>query len=516
MPIVRAKPKEYLRVGFIHPDLGIGGAERLVVDAAVSLKRRGHDVVMFTSRHDPNRCFVETKDGTLPVHVLGSSIPRSLHPKYPMTIICSMLRSFVLTLLLCLSLYLPEPATWMNPLSPIKPFDIYFVDQQSVCVPLLRLVTGTRVVFYCHFPDKLLSGGWEIGADKNGQVERKRGQAGGGVLKRIYRWPIDKLEEFTTGQSDIVLSNSHFTSRIYARAFPSLAKRPPRVVYPCIDIDAYKPASDSGKGARRLDPEVASIASDRPTILSFNRFEAKKNTALAIKAFAKLHTDKLVPQDTLQKLRLVIGGGYDKEEADNVKTLSALEALCKDLHLRYHVLASSKTQPPADVQVLFILNFSNAQRTHLLTSPNTKCLLYTPANEHFGIVPIEAMSCGLPVLAANSGGPTETIIDIGSAETDGTGLLRSPTPEEWAPALASLVALSDEDRAEISAAGRKRVEDKFSLSTLGQDLEAACKDALKKGDLHDAIGDAMIWGGAVMVAFSVVCVAGMIWMNADL
>lgn len=52
-----------LRIGFIHPDLGIGGAERLVVDAAVSLQQRGHEVVLFTSRHDPHRCFEETRDG---------------------------------------------------------------------------------------------------------------------------------------------------------------------------------------------------------------------------------------------------------------------------------------------------------------------------------------------------------------------------------------------------------------------------------------------------------------------
>ena len=36
-------------VVFLHPDLGIGGAERLVVDAAVALKRRGHTVTMVTS-----------------------------------------------------------------------------------------------------------------------------------------------------------------------------------------------------------------------------------------------------------------------------------------------------------------------------------------------------------------------------------------------------------------------------------------------------------------------------------
>ena len=82
----------------------------------------------------------------------------------------------------------------MNPLHGIEPFDVFIVDQQSVCVPLLRFLTGTRVVFYCHFPDKLLSGGWVFGADK---VERTQGS----LLKRAYRWPIDKLEEWTTGQS---------------------------------------------------------------------------------------------------------------------------------------------------------------------------------------------------------------------------------------------------------------------------------------------------------------------------
>jgi alpha-1,3/alpha-1,6-mannosyltransferase len=49
---------------FLHPDLGIGGAERLVVDAAVGLQKRGHRVVIFTSHCDPAHCFDEARDGT--------------------------------------------------------------------------------------------------------------------------------------------------------------------------------------------------------------------------------------------------------------------------------------------------------------------------------------------------------------------------------------------------------------------------------------------------------------------
>jgi alpha-1,3/alpha-1,6-mannosyltransferase len=54
---------DHRTIVFFHPDLGIGGAERLVVDAAVGLKNRGHRVVIFTSHCDPKHCFDEARDG---------------------------------------------------------------------------------------------------------------------------------------------------------------------------------------------------------------------------------------------------------------------------------------------------------------------------------------------------------------------------------------------------------------------------------------------------------------------
>lgn len=54
-------------VVFFHPDLGIGGAERLVIDAAVGLQNRGHKVTVFTSYCDPNHCFDEARDGKRPL-----------------------------------------------------------------------------------------------------------------------------------------------------------------------------------------------------------------------------------------------------------------------------------------------------------------------------------------------------------------------------------------------------------------------------------------------------------------
>lgn len=54
-----------MHIVFFHPDLGIGGAERLVIDAAVGLQNRGHKVTIFTSHCDPKHCFDEARDGKL-------------------------------------------------------------------------------------------------------------------------------------------------------------------------------------------------------------------------------------------------------------------------------------------------------------------------------------------------------------------------------------------------------------------------------------------------------------------
>lgn len=48
-----------MKIAFIHPDLGVGGAERVIVDAAVALIGEGHDVTVWTSQFSENHCFAE-------------------------------------------------------------------------------------------------------------------------------------------------------------------------------------------------------------------------------------------------------------------------------------------------------------------------------------------------------------------------------------------------------------------------------------------------------------------------
>lgn len=189
---------------------------------------------------------------------------------------------------------------------------------------------------------------------------------------------------------------------------------------------------------------------------------------------------------------------------DNVETLAANKQLCTDLGLTFYTLTSpTASPPPADVDVLFILNFTTAQRSNLLLSSHTLALLYTPTNEHFGIVPIEAMACGLPVLACNTGGPTETVVDFDNEDKSEkpTGYLRAPDPEEWAPALAALINLSPDQRAVVSTDAKQRVRDQFSSETLGRELDSACKEAVAAKP-HDSIGDKLITIGLSLVIFS--------------
>ncbi|PSR73308.1 hypothetical protein PHLCEN_2v10836 [Hermanssonia centrifuga] len=284
-------------------------------------------------------------------------------------------------------------------------YDVYFVDQLSTCVPLLRNFARTRVVFYCHFPDKLLADGEYV----EGRVGRS-----GGLLKRIYRFPVDWLEEVTT-----------------------------------------------------------------------RSFEKKKNAALAVDAFALLHK-KLSADSPLNRLRLVLAGGYDPRVEDNMMTLMYLIDRAKSHSLTYDVIKPSSSKvtipplnsTPNDPSVLFLLNFTTAQRSALLSAPSTLALLYTPTNEHFGIGPVEAMICGVPVVACNTGGPTESVVD---SDEGRTGWLRAPDPEIWAETLVGIVGMGEEERRQLSERAKRRAKDNFGMEAMAISIERALKEAVGMG-----------------------------------
>ena len=180
-------------------------------------------------------------------------------------------------------------------------------------------------------------------------------------------------------------------------------------------------------------------------------------------------------------------GGYDPRLEDNISTLESLISLAKTNSLSYNIIAPSTsrvtipsfeyTPNPTNPDVLFLLNFSTPQRSALLNTPSTLALLYTPTNEHFGVVPVEGMICGVPVLATNTGGPTESVLDHPSSER--TGWLRPPEPQLWADALREIVSLSDDEKRMLSLRARLRAREMFTMGAMAKSLETA---------LHDAVG----------------------------
>lgn len=96
----------------------------------------------------------------------------------------------------------------------------------------------------------------------------------------------------------------------------------------------------------------------------------------------------------------------------------------------------------------------------------------TPWYEPFGIVPLEAMACGVPVVAAAVGGLQDTVLD------HGTGLHVPPRdPEAIAAALAILLANPDL-RAEMGAAGQARARTRYSWDRVAAETEKAYQLAI--------------------------------------
>lgn len=97
------------RVAILHPDLGIGGAETLILNIAIALERAGYQVTIYTPFFDPNRCLKEAQGRD--VQVRGNWFPRTIFGRA--IALCAYLR-----MLLC--------AVWVVLFA--GSFDYYLID----------------------------------------------------------------------------------------------------------------------------------------------------------------------------------------------------------------------------------------------------------------------------------------------------------------------------------------------------------------------------------------------------
>jgi glycosyltransferase involved in cell wall biosynthesis len=175
-----------------------------------------------------------------------------------------------------------------------------------------------------------------------------------------------------------------------------------------------------------LTPEQAGISPDAPLVLAIGRLIEQKDHATLLGAFARVRHDH-------PAARLVILGWGRLEEATKARV--------RDLGLEDAVLLPGRVEPAAWLA-------------------RADVFAHTSRWEGFGIVLLEAMLAGLPVVATRVSAVPEIVID------GATGIL-APAGDEEAVAEALSALLADPAlRHSLGDAGRRRAHDEFSVARM--------------------------------------------------
>ncbi|MEU0371740.1 glycosyltransferase [Streptomyces sp. NPDC006283] len=218
-------------------------------------------------------------------------------------------------------------------------------------------------------------------------------------------------------------------------------------VVPCgVDTGAFTPQGP-----------VAERGAHPHRLIQLGRLVPRKGAALSITALTRL-----------PGVELLVVGGPPSDRLDEDREVRRLRDLAHGLGV-------------AD-RVRFTGGVAGEDVAPLLRSADV--VLCPGDYEPFGIVPLEAMACGRPVVATAVGGQLDTVAD------PATGRLVPPRdPEALARAVADLLA-DPAARDACGAAGRRRV-----LSRFGWERVAAATEAVYLGVLADRPALVRVAGG---------------------
>ncbi|HET7398088.1 MAG TPA: glycogen synthase [Intrasporangium sp.] len=241
------------------------------------------------------------------------------------------------------------------------------------------------------------------------------------------------------------------------RSYPSLDPAAVHVVHNGIDADLWQPdRSDDARAVVQrhgVDPE-------RPSVVFVGRITRQKGLPYLLRA-----CEQLPPA-----VQIVLCAGAP----DTPEILAEVEGLVERLRSgREGVVWIPDMLPRAEVVALL-------SHGTVFACPS----VYEP----LGIVNLEAMACGLPVVATATGGIPEVVVDGETGWlvpiqqlTDGTG---TPVdPDRFVADLAAALtdAVSDVDRAgRMGAAGRQRAVDSFSWASIGERTLAVYRSVLDR------------------------------------
>ena len=262
----------------------------------------------------------------------------------------------------------------------------------------------------------------------------KAEQLGGGY--RVSSW----IEATAFAGAAKVIAVSEGMRQDILRSYPFLDEEKVTVVYNGIDLERWHPVDD--------DELVRSLGidPDRPAVVFVGRITRQKGLPYLLKAAAKL------PKD----VQLVLCAGAP----DTPEILAEVKA----------GVAALKKKRSGVVWIDRLL--SQYELSAVLTKATT--FVCPSVYEPLGIVNLEAMACGAPVVGTATGGIPEVIVDGVTGRlvpidqlTDGTGTPRDP--EKFVNDLANTLieVLADPAAAKrMGEAGRLRAESEFSWARI--------------------------------------------------
>ncbi len=262
----------------------------------------------------------------------------------------------------------------------------------------------------------------------------KAEQLGGGY--RLSSW----VERAAFEDADAVIAVSAGMRRDILRAYPAIDPARVEVVYNGIDLADWRPNHDPDTArALGLDP-------DRPSVVFVGRITRQKGLPYLLRAA------RLLPDDA----QLVLCAGAP----DTDEIMAEVTGLVEELRAeRSGVVWIDRHLPRAEL-------------TALLTAATT--FVCPSVYEPLGIVNLEAMACGAPVVGTATGGIPEVVEDgvtgvlvpIEQAD-DGTGTPLDP--DAFVADLAAALTRMIDDPAAARAmgeAGRRRAEDRFAWDAI--------------------------------------------------
>ena len=266
------------------------------------------------------------------------------------------------------------------------------------------------------------------------EINRLKSIKGKSVLNSSVVYFKKKIIWTTLKKTDLIICNSNFSKNLLLNG--ALDQSKIKVVHPGTDPERFYPA----------DKDMSLVKSfglfNKFVLLTTGRLTPRKGQDMVIMALPEIK--KTIPNVAY----LVVGNG---------EYLETLKALTVKFGVEDSVIFCNSV---SDEMLPKMYNFCD-----LFLMPNRT--LDTNDAEGFGIVFLEANSCGKPVIGGNSGGVPDAIVN------GVTGVIISADlPENISKAVVDLY-LSPEKMKWMGAAGRARVLDCFSWEYSVGELEKA-------------------------------------------